>query len=44
MPVPKYPRIMVSPKRHSALAKAAKAAKMTLVDYAESVFKAADKK
>lgn len=37
----KYPRVMVSKKRHAALTKEAKARKISIVDLAEEKFKAA---
>lgn len=41
MPAPKYPRVMVSAKRHVALMKEAKKLGITLTDHAENIFKAA---
>lgn len=41
MPVPKYPRVLVSAKRHSALMKEAKKLGLSLTQHAENIFKAA---
>ena len=41
MATPKYPRIIVSPKRHDALSKEAKKTGKTLTEVAEAKFKAA---
>jgi len=40
----KYPRVMVSKKRHANLAAEAKKRKMSIQDVAEEKFAAADKK
>lgn len=42
-PTIKYPRVMVSLKRHSALAKEAKIRKMSIQDVAEEKFILAEK-
>ena len=42
--VPKFPRVMVSAKRHTQLMKEALKLGLTLTDHAENIFKAAAKK
>lgn len=41
MTTPKYPRVMVSPKRHLALAREAKKRGITILEVAEEKFKSA---
>ena len=41
MTAPKYPRVMVSAKRHTALAREAKKLGLSLTQHAENIFKAA---
>ena len=43
MTTPKYPRVMVSGKRHDALAREAKKRNISIQEVAEEKFKAADK-